>query len=651
MDPRTRGGPDVALVRAAQERDAPALDALVAASLPLVYNIVGRALDGHADVDDVVQETLLRMVRYLPELREPEAFRSWLVAIALRQVRDREHRRRTMMTRRVDMVEAPDVPDAGSDFANLTILRLGLTDQRREVAEATRWLADEDRSLLALWWLEEAGELDRTDLARALGLSAPHATVRVARMKDQMQTARAVVRALRAQPQCPELGWLTSAWNSVPSPLWRKRIGRHVRDCAWCGQRAAGLLPMERLLAGAALVPVPPALAARLGYALPHTGPPGVPPTSASGGGAHPATSNASAGTHPAVAHGAASGRRAVRMLTHVRHLIPAGSHAAIAAASVVAVVAGTVVVVQVTGHPSTPAAAASPSSTATATTSTNPPGSSPSQSAIRSATPSPRPSPSTVPAAPPVPAVSARKGVSAWSFTGVDTALKRSGARWYYTWSTTHAGITTPNGVQFVPMIWGSGSVTTAALGQAKAVGGDLLGFNEPDLGSQSNMSVTQALDLWPKLQSTGLMLGSPAVASDGATAGGWLDQFMKGANGRGYRVDFIALHWYGSDFTTSAAVAQLKSYLQAVYQRYHKPIWLTEYALIKFTSGGSQYPTDAQQAAFVTASTAMLDGLPYLKRYAWFALPATSGTTGTGLFRSGAVATPAGTAFEKAR
>jgi hypothetical protein len=239
---------------------------------------------------------------------------------------------------------------------------------------------------------------------------------------------------------------------------------------------------------------------------------------------------------------------------------------------------------------------------------------------------------------------------VSAWSFTGVNTALKRSGASWYYTWATGHSGISTPAGVQFVPMIWGPGSVTSSALAQAKAAGPDLLGFNEPDMASQSNMTVSQALGLWPKLEATGQTLGSPAVAYGGDTPGGWLDQFMAGAKSRGYRVDFITLHWYGSDFTTSAATAQLKSYIQAVYARYHKPIWLTEYALIKFTSSGSQYPTGAQQAAFVTSSTSMLDSLPYLKRYAWFALPATSGS-GTGLFASGAVATAAGEAFEKAR
>src|SRR5258707_9642154 len=79
--------PDAALVVAARAGDAQALDALVGAYLPLLYNIVGRALDAPADVDDVVQDVMLQMVRDLRQLREPESFRSWLVAIAMRQGR------------------------------------------------------------------------------------------------------------------------------------------------------------------------------------------------------------------------------------------------------------------------------------------------------------------------------------------------------------------------------------------------------------------------------------------------------------------------------------------------------------------------------------------------------------------------------------
>jgi DNA-directed RNA polymerase specialized sigma24 family protein len=51
-------GPGVQTVIAAQEGDEEALENLLSEYLPLIYNIVGRGLNGHADVDDVVQEAV-----------------------------------------------------------------------------------------------------------------------------------------------------------------------------------------------------------------------------------------------------------------------------------------------------------------------------------------------------------------------------------------------------------------------------------------------------------------------------------------------------------------------------------------------------------------------------------------------------------------
>src|ERR1039457_4291790 len=86
-------GPGVQTVIAAQEGDEEALENLLSEYLPLIYNIVGRGLNGHADVDDVVQETMLRVVRSVRDLRDPEAFRSWLVAVAIRQMHDHRQQR------------------------------------------------------------------------------------------------------------------------------------------------------------------------------------------------------------------------------------------------------------------------------------------------------------------------------------------------------------------------------------------------------------------------------------------------------------------------------------------------------------------------------------------------------------------------------
>ncbi|MFJ5732927.1 RNA polymerase sigma factor [Streptomyces paradoxus] len=234
-----------AVITAAQAGDRRALDELVAGWLPLVYNIVGRALNGHADVDDVVQETMLRAVGNLGSLRDPDSFRSWLVAIAMRQIRDRARRKTPDR-----LEEAP-----ASDFADLTVLRLQLEGQRREVAEAVRWLDDEDRQLLSLWWLEVAGELSRRELAAAVGITRQHAAVRVQRMKERLETSRGIVRALDGA--CPGLRELTGRWDGRPDSVWRKRLARHIRGCGYCGGTREAVVPAERLLVGIALVPLP----------------------------------------------------------------------------------------------------------------------------------------------------------------------------------------------------------------------------------------------------------------------------------------------------------------------------------------------------------------------------------------------------------
>ncbi len=210
----------------------------------------------------------------------------------------------------------------------------------------------------------------------------------------------------------------------------------------------------------------------------------------------------------------------------------------------------------RLTGGSSSTAAVASPSASHAPVFSASPsPAPSPSVSPSSSPSPTPKAKPSPSPskhtaAAPAHIASGAKKGVGVWSFGGVSQALAASGASWYYTWSTQHSGVTTPSSGSFVPMIWGASSVTDASLAQARSYGPYLLGFNEPDMAQQSNMTVEQALELWPKLMAAGKILGSPAVAYGGDTAGGWLDRFMSGARAKGYRVDFITLHWYGGDF-----------------------------------------------------------------------------------------------------
>ncbi len=382
---------DPAVIAAAQAGDGQARDQLVTTSMPLVYNIVGRALHGHADVDDVAQETMLRALGSLGDLRDPGSFRSWLVAITMNQIR--AHWRQDQAAPVAGgLDDAYDVPDPRADFVGLTIVRLGLSGQRREVAEATRWLDEGDRALLSLWWLEAAGELTRAEVAAAMELTPQHTAVRVQRMKSQLEASRVVVRALSATPRCVLLDTVTEQWDGVPSALWRKRIARHARECTVCSSFSSGLVPADRLLVGLALVPLAAALAPDtmetpvLAAAASQESASAV---SAAAGGAVP-----SPVTGPATGGGRAQLRDALRESRRVRRR-RAVTAAAVAAAAL-ATVGGALPLIAggPDDEPGTSRAATEPESAPLATPSATTPTLSPAPSKA-SHSPSPTPSPS----------------------------------------------------------------------------------------------------------------------------------------------------------------------------------------------------------------------------------------------------------------
>ncbi|UUN30327.1 sigma-70 family RNA polymerase sigma factor [Streptomyces sp. FIT100] len=398
---------EAAAITAARAGDQQAQDRLVAEYLPLVYNIVGRALNGHADVDDVVQETMLRVLRGLGGLRSPENFRSWLVAIAMNQIRGHWRERRSGAIPAGGGLEGAygssydgtyegtyDVVDPGADFVDLTITRLGLSGQRRETAEATRWLDEDDRALLSLWWLEAAGELSRAEVATALELTPQHTAVRVQRMKAQLETARVVVRALAAEPRCVLLEPIAAAWDGIPSALWRKRLARHARDCTVCAGHWSGLVPAEGLLVGLALVPVAASLAGRYVGTFAS---PGLVGTASAAAGRGPGGAAAAGGGDPSGA-AAPARTRARRERARRRRRTTA------VAAAVAALVTGGGAVRLFTApdaDEAPPASVAAPASPLPPSARTSPSPASPSPSASASPSPSPSRTPVTPKPAP----------------------------------------------------------------------------------------------------------------------------------------------------------------------------------------------------------------------------------------------------------
>lgn len=145
------------------------------------------------------------------------------------------------------------------------------------------------------------------------------------------------------------------------------------------------------------------------------------------------------------------------------------------------------------------------------------------------------------------------------------------------------------------------------------------LLGFNEPDKTDQAKMSVDEALQAWPALLATGLRLGSPAPSDGGLS---WLYEFMRKADEKKLRVDFVAVHYYratNDPGDAKGAADQLERFLEDVHKRTKRPLWVTEW------NHGANWtkpadPNPRQQRAAIEAMLERMDELPYVERYALY-------------------------------
>jgi len=197
--------------------------------------------------------------------------------------------------------------------------------------------------------------------------------------------------------------------------------------------------------------------------------------------------------------------------------------------------------------------------------------------------------------------------------------------SHWFYTWGTSVPFELVPQNAEFVPMFWSKANVTDANIAYVKQLKDQgrakyILGFNEPDLADQSNMTVQDALALWPQLETIGLPLGSPAASWPTRQ---WIYDLMDQAIAQKRRVDFICVHMYvGTDDVAFINV------LQDLYNKYHKPIWITEFATVadKATTMAENPYTPDMVLGFMQRLLPKLEALDFVQRYSWFSGSPTS-------------------------
>lgn len=225
----------------------------------------------------------------------------------------------------------------------------------------------------------------------------------------------------------------------------------------------------------------------------------------------------------------------------------------------------------------------------------------------------------------------SPKRGLAYDYKSAADLQALAPGTSWWYNYTSVPdagvAGVYRGLAVDYVPIQWGSrlnnGPVTADQLAANIPAGTQyLLGFNEPNFRSQSNLTPTQAAAIWPVLQEVArrknLKLVSPAlnycgdcVQENGVTYYSptqYLDAFFAACPN--CQVDYIALHTYVCE----------EQYLRqkvAEVKKYNKPIWLTEFAC---GDAPAAQITLAAQKKYMLDAVNYLENEPAIFRYSWF-------------------------------
>ena len=234
-----------------------------------LYDTAAAMLSDRHDAADMVQDVFCIAAERLNQLRDPNRLKPWLYAVLRNEVYRRTKKRKRSTPTDFQSATVPDVVAAFDPNAE------GATASFDELAELVRSAAAglDERDRLVLELSVRQG-LTGTDLADALGVSPEQSYSLVHRMRDRVEKSLgAFTVAKMGRNDCKELASIISGWNGEFSVLVRKRVARHIDECAICektrskfaplalfGAAPVFLLPIglrDKVLAATQTIPVP----------------------------------------------------------------------------------------------------------------------------------------------------------------------------------------------------------------------------------------------------------------------------------------------------------------------------------------------------------------------------------------------------------
>lgn len=219
----------------------------------------------------------------------------------------------------------------------------------------------------------------------------------------------------------------------------------------------------------------------------------------------------------------------------------------------------------------------------------------------------------------------SSNKRGAAYNTASLISPLLGDGTKlsWAYNWGSTSDNLAdVSSSLEYVPMLWGTGSDHTSSwVSNAEAAisagSSHLLSFNEPDNSGQANLSPAEAAtghQTYMNQFSSKAKIGAPAITNSNVAGEStdWLAEWIDACGGS-CNYDFCPAHWYN---TLDAGADDLKTFVQKVSDTCGdgKTVWITEFEPLD----GS----DEEKATFLSTIQEAFDSdeYSYVERYSYF-------------------------------
>ncbi len=155
--------------------------ALIASHLKPLSRMVRAAVGIHTDVEDVVQQTVLKALLHLDQFRFKASFRTWLIRIGINEARQWQRKSSSARLRTADLAGVSDFHATDDISSPLALCQRDQAITRLRAAFAR--LPDKYRVVIRLRDLEE---LSLSEVAQRLGLTVPAVKTRQLRARRKM---------------------------------------------------------------------------------------------------------------------------------------------------------------------------------------------------------------------------------------------------------------------------------------------------------------------------------------------------------------------------------------------------------------------------------------------------------------------------------